>query len=93
MPKTNFSNEQLCLRDKLAYDRTLMASERTWLAYLRTTIGLLAAGGTALILLGENSLFQALGVVSIILGALIIIMGTVRFLQSRKRLKKLYQNL
>ena len=35
---------QLILRDHLAADRTVLANERTFLAYIRTTLTLFVAG-------------------------------------------------
>lgn len=47
-PYTRFASDQLSLRDVLAVDRTVVANERTFLGYIRTTLALLAAGGSLL---------------------------------------------
>lgn len=39
-----FKKDELILRDHLAIDRTKLASERTFLAYFRTSIFFLSAG-------------------------------------------------
>lgn len=47
-PYVRFSTDDLTLRDVLAVDRTVVANERTFLGYIRTTLALLAAGGSLL---------------------------------------------
>ena len=47
-PYARFANDDLTLRDVLAVDRTVVANERTLLGYARTTLALLAAGGSLL---------------------------------------------
>jgi len=46
MPYSKFNQSEMILRDYLAQDRTKLANERTFLAYLRTAITFSAAGGT-----------------------------------------------
>ncbi len=41
-----YDPEELVLRDHLAIDRTAMANERTFLAYVRTALALLVIGVT-----------------------------------------------
>lgn len=47
-PYVRFPTRDLTLRDVLAVDRTAAANERTFLGYIRTTLALLAAGGSLL---------------------------------------------
>ncbi len=47
-PYVRFDTHHLTLRDVLAVDRTIVANERTFLGYVRTTLALLAAGGSLL---------------------------------------------
>jgi putative membrane protein len=51
----------MILRDHLAYERTAMANERTWLAYLRTAIGFMAAGGSIIKFFAGDLLMQISG--------------------------------
>ena len=46
MPYSKINPSDMILRDHLAYDRTVLANERTFLSYMRTSIALFAAGGT-----------------------------------------------
>ena len=46
LPYDNFSAHEFILRDWLALDRTVLANERTFLAYGRTSLGLFLAGVT-----------------------------------------------
>lgn len=52
-PYARFDTESLTLRDVLAVDRTIVANERTFLGYIRTTLALLAAGGSLLHFVSE----------------------------------------
>ena len=45
-PYERFRGEELILRDELAIDRTILANERTLLAYLRGAVSLVIAGAT-----------------------------------------------
>jgi len=47
-PYDRFSQEELILRDELAVDRTILANERTLMAYLRSALTLFIAGATFL---------------------------------------------
>lgn len=47
-PYAQFENDALTLRDLLAVDRTIAANERTFLGYVRTTLALIASGGSLL---------------------------------------------
>ncbi|WP_298353327.1 DUF202 domain-containing protein [Rhodoblastus sp.] len=46
LPYDNFNAHEFILRDWLALDRTVLANERTFLAYGRTSLGLFLAGVT-----------------------------------------------
>lgn len=75
-PYRRFQSQELILRDELAIDRTLLANERTVLAYLRGSLTLVIAGVTFLhffdkgILLYVGALCLPLGVAAGILGVL-----------------------
>jgi putative membrane protein len=66
------------VRDRLARQRTELANERTLLSYIRTALGFFAVGIPALWWL-EGFGFQALGVVSLVMGLLFLGVGIWRF--------------
>lgn len=76
--------ETLTIRDRLALDRTRMANERTLLAYLRTSFMLMIAGATAIRLFGDSALVVLTGWALILLGLLVLGVGSSRFAQMRK---------
>ena len=62
--------------------RFLLANERTFLAWIRTALGIIA-GGVALdqfvVVEGEQGLVAQLAILTIFLGAVIAVVGTVRW--------------
>lgn len=76
--------ETLTIRDRLALDRTRMANERTLLAYLRTSFMLMIAGATAIRLFGDSLAVVLTGWALILLGLLILGVGSRRFALMRK---------
>ena len=93
MPYSKIDPDKMILRDHLAYDRTVLANERTLLSYFRTAIALLAGGGTLIKLFPDESDMVNLGVVLLILGILSGLVGVVRFIAVRKRLSVTYKKL
>jgi putative membrane protein len=75
------------LRDRLARQRTEMANERTLLSYVRTALGLLAIGIPAVWWFDE-SVIQALGVVSLIMGMAFLGIGIRRFLTLKAEINR-----
>lgn len=67
------------LRDRLARQRTELANERTLLSYVRTTLGCFAVGIPAVWWL-QGLVIQTLGVVSLVMGAVFLVVGVRRFL-------------
>lgn len=86
-PYSPFRPEDLTLRDALAIDRTALANERTFLAYVRTALALIILGAT-LIDFFDQLAYQVVGSVSFVIGLATLGLGTVRFLQVRRRLSK-----
>lgn len=80
---------QMTLRDHLARDRTVLANERTLLAYLRTAIALFAAGGTLLKVFPDNPSLHVLGIISLILGGIVLIAGLWRFFHVARQMRRL----
>jgi putative membrane protein len=68
--------------------RFLLSNERTFLAWVRTSLAVLA-GGIALTQLGHDSKAQnAIGIVVIILGGLMAIVGYMRFNAADKAIRR-----
>ena len=80
-----YTNEELILRDHLAFDRTLMALARTFLAFARTTLGLLASGA-GLVILQKDLKLIFLGYFLIAFAAGVLIYGIWYCRNIKKRL-------
>lgn len=78
-----FVAEQFILRDYLAIDRTMLANESTFLAYVRTGLAMTAAGAT-LMHFATNTGSDIIGPLLIVGGMGIFIIGTVRYYKMRK---------
>ncbi len=80
--------DEMILRDYLAYDRTKLALTRTFLSFARTVLGLLASG-TGLIILQEDPVLVILGYGILVFAVVVLIFGTRYCLGSKTRLDKL----
>ncbi len=86
---SEFSKEEMILRDHLAYERTAMANERTWLAYLRTAIGFMAAGGGIVKIFTESVPLQISGWGLMSCSVFCAFWGWRRYCEVKKKLKHL----
>ncbi len=93
MPYAKFDPDEMILRDHLAYDRTVLANERTLLSYLRTAIALFAGGGTLMKLLHDEPMMVKLGGLLLLLGGIAAAAGIIRFFQVKKRIGAAYEKL
>ncbi|OGH08313.1 MAG: hypothetical protein A2171_03010 [Candidatus Levybacteria bacterium RBG_13_35_9] len=84
----NFTKKELILRDRLAIDRTILSNESTFLAYIRTSLALLAAGATLFHFFAEDYI-QLLGMALIIIGLTVFILGYKRFKKMDKDIKRI----
>lgn len=84
-------NEKIILRDHLAMERTRLANERTLLSYVRTSLYLLL-GGLALIGLDDFDDLKILGFISLVVSAILLIIGFIRFYQLRQQLRRFFTN-
>lgn len=84
-PYARFTTDDLILRDVLAVDRTIIANERTLLGYARTTLALMAAGGSLLHFF-TATWATAAGLVLIGAGLPLWIVGVVHYLRRRAAL-------
>ena len=89
-PYQAFVIEEMILRDHLAVDRTSLANERTLLAYLRTALGCVIGGASALHFLGGLAT-DLVGVGLILLGLLTAVFGSYRFRWHRRRIEALHK--
>lgn len=93
MPYSKIDPNNLILRDHLAYDRTVLANERTLLSYLRTSIALLAAGGTLVKIFPDEKKMVGLGIALLVVGGIAAAIGVWRFAAMRKKLSLTYKAL
>ncbi len=79
----------LTTRDKLAIERTHLANERTFLAYTRTAI-VLFASAIGIIKIDFFAQIEGLGFILGCLSPIFLIVGIVRFIQVKQKIKKMY---
>jgi len=75
------------IRDLLAIERTKFANERTFLAYIRTAMGLVLAG-FSLTQFFESDIYKLAGLLFIPLGVLAGFYGLRRFLKKKKQIEE-----
>ena len=85
MPYSHVETEDLTLRDLLAVDRTIAANERTLLGYLRTSLALVATGGSLLHFVDETWAL-ATGLALIASGVPLLGFGMSSYLRRRRAL-------
>lgn len=91
-PYERFEKGELILRDELAIDRTLLANERTMLAYMRGAITLPIAG-VSFIHFIQAGFLRTLGFLLIPMGLLIGILGMVRYWRMDKQIRAIRKGL
>lgn len=91
MPYSKIHPDDMILRDHLAYDRTVLANERTFLSYCRTSITLLIAGGTLIKFLHHEIYMLCLGIAVFTIGGVVFIFGVRRYRDVKKRLSVAYE--
>lgn len=84
-PYSRFRDQDLTLRDLLAIDRTVVANERTLLGYVRTTLALLAAGGSLLHFL-DAMWSTVTGVILVVASGPMFVIGLIHYVRRRKDL-------
>jgi len=80
--------DDMILRDYLAYDRTKFALLRTFLSIARTALGLFASG-FGLIIVKESPALISLGYVLCVFAVGVLIVGGIYSYRARKRLNGL----
>ena len=84
---TEFKGE-MSLSDHLSCERTKLALKRTFLAYVRTSIGLFVAG-VGFVVLRNYPVLSIVGVILIVLAIVFLVFGAVYCRRFRKDLKDL----
>lgn len=77
--------DEMILRDYLAYDRTKFALLRTFLSIERTALGLLASGA-GLVILQTSAMLVSIGYVLIVVAFAVFVAGGVYSAKAKKRL-------
>ena len=88
----NRINKDLILREKLAIERTDMAIDRTLLSFIRTSLYFAIAGMTVNSLLKVNYGWWV-EILFWILGAVILIIGILKFYQQKKKLRSMQKHI
>ena len=83
-----FLVKQLILRAYLSIERTILANESTFLAYIRTSLTISVVGVTLFQLSQSNEAFQYIGIVLALSGVYIFLAGSVRTVIMRKKINK-----
>jgi putative membrane protein len=89
-PYIRFRGKELGLADYLAIDRTVLANERSLLAYGRTALAMLAIGGSC-IKFFDARWIQMIGVVFIVASVVVAAFGWTRFRRMRHYLSAALQ--
>lgn len=85
MDQTIFPSDDVVLREQLALYRTVLANERTFLAYLRTAFALILAGVT-LVHFADRRWFAIVGIACVPLGALTLAVGVWRYRRMQRKI-------
>lgn len=83
MPPLEKKDIKPSLNDILAMERTTMANERTFLAYIRTSMTLLVPGVTGF-QLANTLLLKTVSFLFVPLGIIVFIIGLIRFIKKRR---------
>lgn len=93
MPGYKIKNENdIILRDYLARDRTQLAIERTFLAYIRTAIGTFSAGVACVKLINDSPLLYKLGYILMFVSPIILVFGLIRLINAQKKINTIPNN-
>jgi putative membrane protein len=86
----DFENkEEIILRDFLALERTRLANERTYFAYIRTSLYLILAGIAFLEFDSFHSIVE-IAYLLFFLSFLLFTFGSVRYFRLNKKIKRFY---
>jgi putative membrane protein len=84
----HFEAGELSLKDYLAAHRTILANDRTWLAYMRTALTLFVAGAS-FIQFFDSGFLVIVGWLFLPLGVFVLAIGFYRHSQYRKLVRSI----
>lgn len=84
-------DEKIILRDHLSLERTKLANERTFLAYIRTVIYLIV-GGIAFLQIENLQNVQWIGIFLFALSLTTLAVGSYKYYRLRKSLNRYYKD-
>lgn len=87
LPKTFYMNKDLILREKLALERTVLANQSTFLAFLRTSMYFLVAGVSINNLTTVKS-GKTIELLFIFISAFLLTFGVINFFRHKKKIIK-----
>lgn len=90
--KDSTMNKELVLREFLAIERTKLANETTFLAYIRTGLYFLVAGST-LGYVVQTPFWKIAGTPLLILGVVIMIIGVIRYWRVKRSIELAKRNV
>jgi putative membrane protein len=85
-PYDQFLTTHLILRDQLAIDRTVLANERTFMSYCRTSLALIFSGAGS-IRFFDMFYADVAGWFLIALGLIVAVIGSLRFIVMNKKIR------
>jgi putative membrane protein len=85
-------NKDLILREYLAIERTRLANETTFLAYIRTGLYFMVAGSTLGYVI-QTSFWKIAGTPLVVIGLLIMLAGVFRYRFVKKAINKSKENV
>lgn len=87
-PYDRFNSKDLIIRDYLAIQRTNLSNERTFLAYIRTSMGLLIVGVSFIEFSDAKALF-IVGIVLIGFAVVSLLVGLINYFRRKKQIPHL----
>jgi len=84
--KNNYIKRRLISHKKLAQERTILASERNTLAYIRTGFGSFVLGIALIKFFEQNISYIYMGYSAIVLGVFFIILGIIYYPLRKKKI-------
>ncbi len=85
----NVNTDDLKMSDHLAVDRTSLANERTFLAYVRSALAISAVGFGLIKVIETTPALVVFGWILFSIGIVVLVIGTIRFFQFRKSISSL----